>query len=105
MVDADKLRDASPWHPMSNAVDIKHIGKLLEELGELVSACSRCLIQGVNEAEPVTGKLNKDWLEDEIADVICGIQLVEKRFSLMRLEGRLDKKLNIFLNGIVWLRK
>lgn len=32
------------------------------------------------------------WLENEIADVITGIELVEKRFGLMRLEGRIAKK-------------
>ncbi len=92
MVNADDSRDANPWHPMTNSVDLKHLGKLLEECGELVSALSRCLIQGINESEPVTGVVNKDWLENEIADVITGIELVEKRFGLMRLEGRIAKK-------------
>lgn len=92
MVNADDLRDAAPWHPITDSVDLKHLGKLLEECGELVSALSRCLIQGINESEPITGELNKDWLENEIADVITGIQLVEKRFNLIRLEGRIAKK-------------
>ena len=92
MVHENDLKDASPWHPMTNSIDIKHIGKLLEECGELVSALSRCLIQGIKESEPVTGQINEDWLENEIADVITGIQLVEKRFNLIRLEGRIDKK-------------
>lgn len=82
MVDADKLRDASPWHPMSDPVDLKHLGKLIEELGEAIAAASRCLIQGINEAEPVTGKINKEWLEDEIADVRANLTLVERRFKL-----------------------
>jgi len=55
----------NPWHPMSDPVDIKHLGKLLEELAEGVnalnevasamnkaaSAVARCLIQGINEAQ------------------------------------------------------
>lgn len=82
MVNVDKLRDASPWHPMSDPVDLKHIGKFLEELGECSAAASRCMIQGINECEPVTGKPNKDWLEDEIADVLANIELVITRFGL-----------------------
>jgi hypothetical protein len=84
--------DYHPWHPMNDPIDLKHLGKLLEECGELISALSRCLIQGINESEPVTAELNKDWLENEIADVIANIQLVEKRFGLIRLEGRIENK-------------
>jgi NTP pyrophosphatase (non-canonical NTP hydrolase) len=72
----------NPWHPMSDSVDLKHMGKLAEEAGELASAASRCIIQGINECEPVTKKPNKEWLEDEIADLLANIQLVTKRFQL-----------------------
>jgi hypothetical protein len=82
--DADKLRDASPWQPITDAVDLKHLGKLGEECNELGSAISRCIIQGVDEAEPVTGKLNREWMEDEIADVEAGIELAKRRFDLDR---------------------
>lgn len=82
MSDADKLRDANPWHPITDAVDLKHLGKLGEELNECGSAVSRCIIQGVDECEPVTGKVNRDWLQDEIADVQANIDLVVARFKL-----------------------
>lgn len=82
MADADKLRDASPWHPMTDAVAVKHLGKLNEESGELTSATARCQIQGIDEREPVTGKLNRHWLEDEIADVLAGIDLNIEHFNL-----------------------
>lgn len=72
----------SPWHPMKDPVDVKTLGKLLEEVNELGTAVARCLIQGIFEAEPVTGKLNNDWLEDEIADVLAGIDLAVERFGL-----------------------
>jgi len=84
MADADKIRDANPWHPITDTIDLKHLGKLGEECNELGSAVSRCIIQGVDEAEPVTGKLNRDWLEDEIADVEANIELVKRRFDLDR---------------------
>lgn len=95
MVNADDLRDASPWHPMTNAVDLKTLGKLVEELGECVAAASRCIIQGANEAEPVSGKINREWLEDEIADVYAGLSLTIDRFGLntVRIRHRMQRKI------------
>lgn len=76
------MSDANPWHPIDNKVDLKHLGKLAEETCELGSAVARCIIQGVDEAEPVTGKVNRQWLEDEIADVTANIALVSEHFRL-----------------------
>lgn len=72
----------NPWHPITNSVDLKHLGKLGEELGECSAAVSRCIIQGLAEAEPSTGKINAKWLEEEIADVLANIDLVVTRFKL-----------------------
>jgi NTP pyrophosphatase (non-canonical NTP hydrolase) len=85
----------NPWHPMTDARDLKTLGKLGEELGECSAAVARCIIQGINEAEPVTGKVNKVWLEEEIADVLTSIHLVRHRFDLDRaaIEARVEKKL------------
>lgn len=108
MADAGELRGANPWHPIADAVDLKHLGKLVEEcseLGEAASslaaaasrcgaAASRCIIQGVGEAEPVTGKINRHWLEDEIADVRANSELNIERFHLdeARIAARAEKK-------------
>lgn len=78
------LEKMNPWRPMADPVDLKHMGKLLEEVNELGSATARCLIQGINEVEPTTKKLNKLWLEEEVADVIANIDLVCDRFKLNR---------------------
>ncbi|WP_316234631.1 hypothetical protein [Bradyrhizobium sp. SZCCHNR1020] len=67
---------------MRRPIDLKHLGKLAEELNECGSAVARCLIQGIHEREPVTGKLNRDWLEEEIADVLANIRLVQDHFNL-----------------------
>ena len=91
------MRDP-PWHPMSKSIDLKHIGKLAEELNEAGAACNRCIIQGIDEKEPVTGKLNKEWLEDEIADVLANIQLVTKHFSLTIDQERINLKLKHLSN-------
>lgn len=74
------MTDFPPWHPMTDPVDVKHLGKLIEELGELQSAAARCLIQGIDECEPTTGKPNRRWLREELADVIAGIDLTMERF-------------------------
>lgn len=84
MVDENKLVDANPWHPITNSIDLKYLGKLNEELGEATSAVSRCIIQGIDEYEPVTLKVNREWLEDELADVIANIDLVCNYFKLDR---------------------
>lgn len=84
----------NPWRPMSVAIDLKHLGKLNEELGEATSAVSRCIIQGIDESEPVTGKLNRAWLEDECADVLANIELVINHFGLdyARMLTRVERK-------------
>lgn len=84
----------NPWRPMHRAIDLMHMGKLGEELGEAQSAASRCVIQGIDECEPVTKKLNREWLEDELADVLANIELVTKHFQLdrMRMQARVDRK-------------
>lgn len=85
----------SPWHPMSDSKDIKVIGKFLEELGEGVASSARSLIQGIEEAEPVTGRLNREWLEDEVADVIGNALLVIRHFNLdmERIQTRAERKM------------
>jgi NTP pyrophosphatase (non-canonical NTP hydrolase) len=82
MANADDLRDANPWSPTTNPLDLAHLGKLAEECNELGAAIARCIIQGIDEREPVTGKLNREWLEDEVADVRAGLDLVCKHFGL-----------------------
>lgn len=88
------VSNANPWHPMDNPIDVKHLGKLCEELGEAQSAASRCLIQGINEREPSTNKLNKKWIEDEFADVLANLKLCIKHFKLdrTRMNIRIKKK-------------
>lgn len=72
----------NPWHPMTDAVDLKHLGKLGEETGELSTVACRCIIQGIDEEIPGEGKTNRRWLEEEIADVLGNIDLNIKRFGL-----------------------
>lgn len=100
MSNADDLRAANPWQPMSNPIDLAHLGKLGEECGELGAAIARCIIQGIDACEPVTGKPNRLWLEDEIADVLAGLHLVTQRFGLdeVRMQERCLKKMRHLQN-------
>lgn len=76
------MKAPNPWHPMDKPIDLKHLGKLIEELGECTQAASRCLIQGIDKTHPNTGKANKEWLEQELADVLANITLVCVHFNL-----------------------
>jgi len=73
---------APAWQPMQDPSDIRHLTKLLEELGELTAAASRCLHQGMDGKEPVTGRVNRQWLEDEAADVRAVMIAVQGHFHL-----------------------
>lgn len=84
----------NPWRPMSRPIDIKVVGKGLEELGEGVAAWARCLIQGIDEVEPVTKKPNRQWAEEEIADILANLGLMVRHFGmdLERIEARARRK-------------
>jgi hypothetical protein len=85
MEDADiPTRPVSDWQPITNKADLAHLGKLGEEICECGASIFRCIIQGIDESEPETGKLNKEWLEDELADVIALAEFAINRFRLDR---------------------
>jgi hypothetical protein len=79
---ADILRDASPWRPITDVVDLKHLGKLAEELNECASAAAFAIIHGVGELVPTFETSTKRGLEQEIADVKANIGLVGARFGI-----------------------
>lgn len=87
----------NPWKPISDPLALKQLGKLGEESGELCSAVNRCIIQGVDQSEPVAGKPNKLWLEEEIADVLASInrvvvgQKLDLEFIMARAAMKGDK--------------
>ena len=72
MENADAWRDPNPWHPMTDPVDKKTVGKFLEELGECVEAL--CTTER-NDAV-------FQQLENEVADVKANIVLMNRRFDL-----------------------
>lgn len=88
----------SPWMPTTDIRQLKVLGKHGEELGECASATSRCVIQGIDEHEPVTLKPNRLQLTEEIADVLATSELVIEHFELDRefIAKRKAKKLDGF---------
>ena len=72
----------SEWQPITNKHDLAVLGKLGEEASELCSAICRCIIQGMDGLEPTTGKPNRQWLEEEIADVMALVTLAIQEFNL-----------------------
>lgn len=89
------IENPSPWHPDTNSSNQKYYLKLMEELAEALSATARCQMQGIDEAEPSTGKINREWLEEELADVVANIHLVTEHFNLdgFKMMVRVSKKI------------
>lgn len=91
----DILPAPNPWIPEQDAARLKVLGKLGEEAGELATIVCRCVIQGIDEAEPITGKVNRIALEDDIADVLANIEHACGFFGLdaERMAARAERKL------------
>lgn len=73
------------------------LGKLGEEANELGKIIFRCLIQGIDEREPVTQALNREELEKEIADVEALIRHAKSRLLLDAsfIAARADRKASV----------
>jgi hypothetical protein len=93
----DHLKEPQPWKPESDPAVLATLGKLIEELNEAGSAAARCIIQGMHEAEPTTGKINREWLLEELSDVNALINYAllllnrthdERREYIMRRERK-----------------
>ena len=74
--------EPAPWVPMDNPKDIKVIGKALEERGEAITALARSLIQGIEGTEPSSGRPNRVWLNQELADESATGRIVIQHFKL-----------------------
>jgi NTP pyrophosphatase (non-canonical NTP hydrolase) len=84
----------SEWQPTTDKLTLALLGKLGEEVNELGSAICRCIIQGLDEVQPVTKKPNREWLEEEIADVLALAFTAMARLDLdhVAIERRRQKK-------------
>jgi hypothetical protein len=85
----------STWQPIQEKFLLAVLGKLGEETAELNAIICRCIIQGIDATEPVTGKWNRDQLQDEVADVLAMIDLLFATVTLneLAIAVRRQKKL------------
>jgi len=72
----------SKWVPTTDLMTLRRMGKLTEELGELQSVAARVVIQGIDEVDPGSGKVNRQRLLDELADVQAQIGCTLLAFDL-----------------------
>ena len=84
----------SPWVPMDNKLDLAVLGKLGEETGELVKILFRTIIQGLQERDPETGKINIHEVQNEIADVKAAGDTAIQHFGMNvpAIERRIERK-------------
>jgi hypothetical protein len=74
----------SKWIPTTDLVMLRRMGKLTEEAAELINVAARCIIQGIDEVDPGTGKVNRLRLEHEIADVMAQCRVTISALNLDR---------------------
>jgi hypothetical protein len=95
MEDAD-IPTSGPldWEPMTNKCDLAVLGKLGEEVCEAGAKLFRAIIQGINEADLETGKINKNAIEDELADIEA---MIRHATLQARTKAKFNYKLPWFL--------
>lgn len=94
----------SPWHPETEPLRIAVLGKMGEEAGELSSRACRCIIQGLDELDPDTGRTNRAELAREIADVEACIQSIKRELNVDYEDRRVNDKRNGFKRWFDMLR-
>lgn len=78
----ENKHNLTAWYVETDAQRLRRLGKTLEELGELQAVVARCIIQGVGEVDPSSGKINRLRLQEEIADVYAQLELLIDSFQL-----------------------
>ena len=84
----------SKWTPTTDLMMLRRMGKLIEELSELSNVAARCIIQGIDEVDPGSGKVNRQRLNEEIADVLaqCQVTVHTLKLDTMGIALRQDDK-------------
>lgn len=83
----------SPWMPEQDRIRLAVLGKLIEECNELAARSARCIIHGLDETDPATGRLNREELAREMADVEACLDIVDSVLSVEApTQRRADKR-------------
>lgn len=86
----------TPWQPEQNRFRLAALGKLTEEASELSARASRCIIHGLDETDPDTGRRNRDELASEVADVLACIEILRETLGIVPQDTRISSKANGF---------
>jgi NTP pyrophosphatase (non-canonical NTP hydrolase) len=84
------------WKPEPDVLIHQALGKLVEELGELTQIAARCIIQGFDASEPVTGISNRQQLQKEMSDVLAALEWASELTGVSEDTDRLMTKLDGF---------
>lgn len=76
------MTDITLWLPETRTVIHQALGKAAEESAELSKIAVRCIIQGLDAVDPVTGKPNRQSLADELADIEATTEWLFELLSL-----------------------
>ncbi len=80
------------WLPEQDRHRLAVLGKLAEECNELGARAARCIIHGLDEKDPATGRTNREELAREMADVEACLHQAERRLDVKWLAQRaIDK--------------
>lgn len=88
------MPSVNKWQITTSPRMLRRMGKTGEELAELQNVVSRIIIQGIDEVDPGTGKVNRDRLIDEVADVLAQIKTTIEFLALPeeRIAERMERK-------------
>jgi len=79
--------------------DLVNKAAKIYEMHELGVVLNRCIIQGIDEADPKTGKVNREAMQDEIADVIaqCEINIDYFKLDAAKIIERIEMKKSLMV--------
>jgi len=86
----------SAWMPEQDPHRLAVLGKLAEECNELAGRAVRCIIQGIDEKDPATGRTNREELAREASDVEACLEMLEARMLVSRITSRVADKYDGF---------
>jgi hypothetical protein len=70
------------WTPTTDLMTLRRAGKFVEEGGEALAVVARLIIQGIDEIDPGSGKVNRQRLMEELADLRAQIECSVLAFEL-----------------------
>lgn len=80
------------WLPEQDRHRLAVLGKLAEECNELAARASRCILHGLDEVDPDTGRTNREELTRELADVDACTAQALKRLDIEPMMQRAGDK-------------